>query len=48
MSVLVNVHSWSGTRFAEVIDMPAPNLYKVQTVDGKVATVHVSLIKKFF
>jgi hypothetical protein len=48
MSVLVKVHSFSPVQFAEVVDMPTPDMLIIVTTDGKTHKVHSSLVKKFF
>lgn len=47
MSVMVKVARNTEATFAEVIDMPFPNILIVKTSDGTFK-VHESLVTKFF
>jgi len=46
MTVMVKPHARKPVIFGTVVDMPSPNIFIIDTAEGRV-TVHVSLIRKF-
>lgn len=48
MDVLVKPHARETVVFGTVVDMPTPNMFIIETRDGRKLRVHVSLIRKFF